>query len=131
MLFWDTGDLEIAFIRKKAAHAKAQRCRENLKMLCHRIYRGFNKINVFLCAFAPLRENGFYIIDKYNKKLRYIHRRLRGPVRLSVFDHDIGINTATYAEFGPQAHETRLAGCDQVIENAVGHILVKGALVAK
>ena len=63
--------------------------------------------------------------------LRYIHNRLRCPARLPVFDDHIGIYAATHPKFGAQAHETWLAGRDQVIENPVGHVLVKGALIAE
>ena len=50
---------------------------------------------------------------------------------LPVFHHDVGINPATNIEFCPQAHETWLAGADQIIENPVGDVLMEGTFIAK
>ena len=53
------------------------------------------------------------------------------PARLAVLGDDIGENAAAHIELGGQAHEARLGGCHQVIQNAVGDGFVKGALVAE
>ena len=59
------------------------------------------------------------------------YRCWRLPAVLAVLNHNIGINPTTNIEFRPQAHEARLAGADQVIEDPVGDVLVKGAFIAK
>ena len=50
---------------------------------------------------------------------------------LAVFDHNVGINPTTNIEFRPQAHEARLADVDQIVEDFISDVLVKGAFVAK
>ena len=46
-----------------------------------------------------------------------------------MFGDDIGINAAAHIETGGQAHEARLSGGNQIIENTIGNGFVKGALV--
>lgn len=60
-----------------------------------------------------------------------VHPRHGLPAWLTMFGDDIGENAAAHIELGSQAHEARLCGLDQIIENAVGDVLVKMPLVAK
>ena len=57
--------------------------------------------------------------------------RRRLPALLAMFGDHVGENAAAHVEARRQAHETRLDGLDQVVEDAVGDILVKMSLVAK
>ena len=53
------------------------------------------------------------------------------PARLAVFRDHIGEDAAAHEELGGEAHETRLDGSDQVIQDAVGDILVEMAFIAE
>ncbi len=48
-----------------------------------------------------------------------------------MFRHDVGEDAAAHIEFCGEAHEARLRGGDQIIQDAVGHVFVEMALVAE
>ena len=56
---------------------------------------------------------------------RQIDARQGLPARLAVLGHDIGEDAATHVELGRQAHEARLGGGSQVVEDVVGDRLVE------
>src|SRR5450759_5297963 len=58
-----------------------------------------------------------------------VWRRL--PAGLAVFRHHIGEYSAAHIKFGGEAHEARLGGGDQIIQDAVGDILVKMPFIAE
>ena len=50
---------------------------------------------------------------------------------LAMLRHHIGEYPAAHVELGGQAHEARLGGGDQIIEDAVGDVLVKMPFIAE
>ena len=64
-------------------------------------------------------------------ELRKLHARGRFPAFLVVFGHHVGEDAATNEEFCGQAHEARLGRLDQVVEDAVGDVLVEMAFLAE
>lgn len=48
-----------------------------------------------------------------------------------MFRHHVGEDAAAHVEAGGQAHVAGLGGLDQVVEDAVGDVLVEMALVAE
>ena len=65
------------------------------------------------------------------RELRQIDQRRRLPARLAVFGHDVGEDAAAHVELGGEAHETGLGGGNQVVQHAVGHILMEMPFVAE
>ena len=53
------------------------------------------------------------------------------PAVLAVFGDHIGENAAAHVELGGEAHEARLGRGDQVVEDAVGDVLVEVAFLAE
>ena len=56
---------------------------------------------------------------------------MRTPFRLSILHRYVGIDATADIELSMQAHEPRLAGLYQVIEDTVAHVLVECAFIAK
>ena len=53
------------------------------------------------------------------------------PAGFAVFGDYVGEDAAAHVKLGGEAHEARLGGGDQVVEDAVGDIFVKMSLVAE
>lgn len=53
------------------------------------------------------------------------------PAFLAVFGDDVGEDAAADVELGGEAHESRLGRGDQVVEDAVGDVLVEVAFLAE
>jgi uncharacterized repeat protein (TIGR01451 family) len=53
------------------------------------------------------------------------------PSRLAVFGHHIGEDAAAHVELGGQPHEARIGGPHQIVEDAVGDVLVEVAFLAE
>lgn len=58
------------------------------------------------------------------------HRRQGFPPAFTVFDDDVGENTSTYVESGGEPQVSRLQRSDQIVDDAVGHCLVKSLVIA-
>ena len=53
------------------------------------------------------------------------------PARFALFGHHVGEDAAAHVEFCGEAHEARLEGGDQVVQDAVGDSFVEMPLVAE
>ena len=60
-----------------------------------------------------------------------LHPRGGLPARFAVFRHHVGEDAAAHIELAGEAHETGVGGLGQVVQDAVGDILVEVALVAE
>ena len=83
--------------------------------------------------------HGFYCTDRFwltadvglRVELGEVYAWSGLPAGLTVFGHDVGEDAATHIELGRQAHEFRLGGCDQVIQDTVSHRFVETAFVTE
>jgi hypothetical protein len=53
------------------------------------------------------------------------------PTWHPVFRHYVGEYAATNVKFGGKAHETRLDGGDQIIQNAIGNVFMEVPFIAE
>ncbi len=63
--------------------------------------------------------------------LGQVHRLGRLPAGLAVLGDNRGPDAAADIEAAAQAHEARAAGGYEVVEDAIGHVLVEMTLVAE
>ncbi len=64
-------------------------------------------------------------------ELREVHPRRRLPAFLAVLGDNVGEDAAAHVELGGEPHEAGLGRLDQIVEDAVGDVLVEVTFLAE